>query len=50
VRDLHRHQALVAQPADDLALVGGVELANGDLARRIDGTVTIDGPRARPAC
>ena len=49
VRDLHRHQPAVAQVVDDLALVGGVQLAGGDFARRADGAVTIERHASFPA-
>jgi hypothetical protein len=42
VRDLHRHQSLVAQAVDDLVLVRGVELADGDFAGRVHGTVAVN--------
>ena len=48
-RDLHRHQALVAQAVDDLGFVGGLELAGGDVAGRVDGPVAVDGHGRRPS-
>ena len=43
LRNLHRHQALLAQPLDDVGFAGGVELAGRDFAARRDGAITENG-------
>src|SRR5207249_6322632 len=43
LRNLHRHQALLAQPLDDVGFAGGVEFAGRDFAARRDGAITENG-------